>query len=46
MADRPYGQTIESGVIADIAGYVPAAAVLERGLRQEGRLKLRASLRR
>ncbi|MFL5658980.1 MAG: hypothetical protein ACJ8CB_32960 [Ktedonobacteraceae bacterium] len=46
MTDIPYGQTIESGVVADIAGYVPAAAVVERGQRQEARYKLRASLRR
>ncbi len=45
MADITFGQTIESGVVADIAGYVPAAAVVERGQRQEARLKLRASLR-
>src|SRR5438034_4943728 len=39
------GQTIESGIVADIAGYVPAAAVLGRGQRQEARLMLRSSLR-
>ncbi|HEU4966358.1 MAG TPA: hypothetical protein VFT53_02660 [Candidatus Saccharimonadales bacterium] len=37
---------IESGVVADIAGYLPAAAVAERGHRQEARYKLRSSLRR
>ena len=40
------GQTIESDIVADIAGYVPAAIVLERGQRQEARYKLRSSLRR
>src|SRR5581483_11307623 len=44
MADIPFGQTIESGVVADIAGYMPAA-VVARGQRQEARYKLRASLR-
>ncbi|MFL5700636.1 MAG: hypothetical protein ACJ797_26470 [Ktedonobacteraceae bacterium] len=33
-------------MVADIAGYVPAAAVVARGQRQEARYKLRASLRR
>lgn len=46
MASNTYGQTIESGVIADIAGYLPAASVAERGHRQEARYKLRSSLRR
>lgn len=46
MADIPFGQTIERGVVADIAGYVPAAAVVARGQRQEVRYKLRSSLRR
>jgi hypothetical protein len=46
MAGITYGQTIESGVVADIAGYVPAAAVVTRGQRQEARYRLRASLRR
>src|SRR6266581_3959674 len=46
MTSSSQGQTIESGVVADIAGYVPAAAVVERGQRQEARYKLRASLRR
>jgi hypothetical protein len=46
MADRPFGQTIESGIVVDIAGYVPAAAIVERGQRQEARYKLRSSLRR
>jgi len=45
MAEEPFGQTIESGIVADIAGYVPAAAVVERGQRQEARYKLRSSLR-
>jgi hypothetical protein len=40
------GQTIESCIVADIAGYVPGAAVVERGHRLEARYKLRASLRR
>lgn len=38
-------QTVASGVVADIAGYVPAAAVVARGQRQEARYKLRSSLR-
>jgi hypothetical protein len=46
MANILYGQTIESGIVADITGYVPAAAVVERGQRQEARYKLRSSLRR
>src|SRR5947209_12795796 len=46
MADIPFGQTMESGMVTDIAGYVPAAAVVERGQRQEARYKLRQSLRR
>jgi hypothetical protein len=46
MADLPFGQTVESGVVADIAGYVPASAVVERWQRQEARYKLRSSLRR
>src|SRR6266704_6471465 len=45
MASISEDQTIESGLIVNIAGYVPASAVLERGQRQETRLKLRASLR-
>ncbi len=45
MASISEDQTIESGLIADIAGYVPASAVLTRGQRQEARYKLRASLR-
>ncbi len=46
MAGILDGQTIESGVVVDIAGYVPAAAVVARGQRQEARYKLRSSLRR
>ncbi len=46
MAGIPYGQTIESGLVADLAGYVPAAAVVERGQRREARYKLRSALRR
>src|SRR4051812_33179704 len=46
MASLPYDQTSESGVVAEIAGYVPAAAVVARGQRQEARYKLRSSLRR
>src|SRR6266566_9564011 len=45
MEDRESGQTIES-IAAGVAGYVPAAAVVERGHRQEARYKLRSSLRR
>src|SRR5713101_3756207 len=46
MGGLTHGQTVESGVVADIAGYVPAAAVVARGQRQEARYKLRSSLRR
>ncbi len=46
MASMTYGQTVESGVVADIAGYVPASGVEARGQRQEARYKLRSSLRR
>src|SRR6266571_4274555 len=45
MADLPFGQTSESAVVAEIVGYVPAAAVVTRGQRQEARLKLRGALR-
>ena len=45
MTDIPFSQTFENGVVADIAGYVPAAAVVARGKRQEARYKLRSSLR-
>ena len=31
MTDIPCSQTMESGIVAEIAGYVPAAAVVERG---------------
>jgi hypothetical protein len=40
------GQTIARDVAADIAGYVPAAAVVERMQRREARFKLRSALRR
>ncbi len=46
MVSITQSQTIENGIVADIAGYVPAAAVVERGHRQEARYKLRSSLRR
>jgi len=46
MAGITHGQTIESSIVADIAGYVPAAAVVERGQRREARYKLRSALRR
>jgi hypothetical protein len=39
-------ETIDNDLIADLAGYVPASAVLTREQRQEARYKLRASLRR
>jgi hypothetical protein len=39
-------QIVASDAAADIAGYVPAAAVVTRGQRQEARYKLRSSLRR
>src|SRR6266567_4400780 len=38
--------SIESGIAVDIAGYVPAAAVVERMQRREARYKLRSALRR
>jgi len=46
MESSIQGQTIDSGIVADITGYVPAAAVLERGQRQEAWYKLRSSLGR
>ena len=46
MEDIPYGQPIESGLVDDLAGYVPAADVVERMQRREARYKLRAALRR
>lgn len=46
MANIPDSQTIVSRVAVDIAGYVSAAAVVERVNRQEARYKLRSSLRR
>ena len=45
MVNITQGQTIESGIVAEIAGYVPAAGVVTRGQRQEARYKLRSSLR-
>jgi hypothetical protein len=45
MVNIIYGQTIESGVVTEIAGYMPAAAVVARGERQEARFTLRSSLR-
>jgi hypothetical protein len=36
---------MESGMLADIAGYVPVASVVARWQRQEARYKLRSSLR-
>src|SRR2546421_5256093 len=45
MADIPFGQTMESDVVAEIAEYVPASAVVERGQRLEARYRLRSSLR-
>lgn len=41
-----HDRTIESGLVADIAGYETAAGVVGRGRRQEARYKLRSSLRR
>src|SRR5258708_2297745 len=46
MALETSGQSIDRSAAADLAGYVPAATVVERGQRQEARYKLRASLRR
>ena len=46
MVNITQGQTIESGIVADIVGYVPASAVVARGQRQEARYKLRSALRR
>jgi hypothetical protein len=45
MENITSGQSIESGIVADIAGYVPASAVVERGQRQEARYWLRGLLR-
>jgi hypothetical protein len=45
MDSLTYGQTFESGVVADITGYLPAAAVVERGQRKVARYQLRAALR-
>src|SRR5438034_7384585 len=45
MENITSGQSIESGIVADIAGYVPAAAVVERGQRKVARYQLRAALR-
>jgi hypothetical protein len=39
------GQSVESSIAAEIAGYVPAAAVVSRMQRREARYKLRAALR-
>src|SRR6266700_3400581 len=38
-------QTIASTAVADIAGYVPAAAVVSRTQRRDARYKLRSALR-
>jgi hypothetical protein len=46
MASISEHQTIESSLIADITGYVPASAILAGGQRREARYKLRSSLRR
>ncbi len=46
MADITFDQSVERGVVADITGYMPAAAAASRGQRQEARYKLRSSLRR
>ena len=46
MVNITQGQTIESGIVAEIVGYVPAAAVVERGQRKIARYQLRAALRR
>jgi len=46
MANRHHEQAIESGIVADLGGYVPAADVVERWHRQEARYKLRSALRR
>jgi hypothetical protein len=45
MATISDDEPIESSLIADIAGYIPASTVLTREQRQEARYKLRASLR-
>jgi hypothetical protein len=45
MASITHGQTIESDLVAEKVGYVPAATFKERGQRQEARYKLRSSLR-
>jgi hypothetical protein len=46
MANITHGQTIEDDLVAELAGYVPASTVIERGQRLEARYKLRSSLRR
>src|SRR5258708_39829180 len=46
MGGLTHGQPVERGVVADIAGYVPAAGAVTRSQRQEARYKLRSSLRR
>lgn len=46
MAHKAHDQTIGDSIVTDITGYVPAAAVGERGQRQEARYRLRSSLRR
>src|SRR5215471_18808523 len=45
MADMFQSQTLESDVVAEIAAYMPASAVVERGQRLETRYRLRSSLR-
>lgn len=45
LANSTQRHTIENGVVADIAGYMPASGLVARGQRQEARYKLRSSLR-
>jgi hypothetical protein len=45
LENSTFGQTIENSIIADIASYVPASAVVERMQRRDARYKLRSALR-
>ena len=40
MANSTHGQTIESGVVADIAGYIPAAGVVDTGATARGTVQV------
>jgi len=45
MAGIPHGQSMESGVVADITGYASVAGATTRGQKQEARYELRSLLR-